>query len=146
MEDMGAQLEQRGIFDHYRAIHQAYAQLSSAQTDQEALKRALFIQWYSLAEPSCFTGIGLLDAEAELLVLTQLDALLQTGTADAELVTMLQYYAYWDYAFNRAEFQHLVTLQTCIREYMGANVCPTAPPLRIHDMPNRGQMGFYWLT
>jgi hypothetical protein len=39
----------QGIFLEYSKVHEAYANLSSA--DIEALKRGLFIQWYGLAEP-----------------------------------------------------------------------------------------------
>ena len=50
-------------FLEYKKIHQAYAELSNS--DLEALKRGLFIQWYALTEPGYLTGIGDLDENAE---------------------------------------------------------------------------------
>lgn len=146
MEVRHAQLEALGVYAEYQAIHAAYAELLAADDSQEGLKRAVFIQWYYLAEPPCFSGIGLLDSEAERRVFTHLNELLQRGAVDQELTCMLRYYAYWDYAFDRVDLPPLPGLQAFVRQQATTESQVSAPPLRIHAMPARGGMGHYWLS
>lgn len=56
MNEKARQLLDNGVFDAYRELHKDYASLAMTG-NIEALKRAFFIQWYAIAEPSCFTGI-----------------------------------------------------------------------------------------
>jgi hypothetical protein len=56
MNEKARQLLDNGVFSSYRKVHNDYAALA-ATGNIEALKRAFFIQWYAIAEPSCFTGI-----------------------------------------------------------------------------------------
>ena len=55
MQDKPALIEESGVFDEYINIHKIY--VDNCLTDVEALKRAMFIQWYSCSEPSALTGI-----------------------------------------------------------------------------------------
>lgn len=134
-------------YDEYQTIHAAYTELLGEDPNQEALKRALFIQWYSMADPSFSSGIGLLLPEAELHVLTRLNHLLQNGAADAELTEMLTYYAdaNWNYGFTLSGFHHLTALQTFIQLHENDKRNSYAPAFNLHEMKKRGQMGEYWL-
>src|SRR5688572_12185092 len=82
------------IFLEYKKIHQAYAELSL--TDDEALKRGLFIQWYALAEPNYLTGIADLDENAENKIVQALNQRIDAGKADNEVTWMFNYYSNWD--------------------------------------------------
>lgn len=146
IEYTGTQLEVIGAYDEYLSIHREYANMLSTDSSQEALKRALFIQWFSLTEPAFLSGINVLDPHAELAVLTHLDLLLKDGQTDDELTDMLRYYTTWEYVFQRAEFRHLHALQSFVTSWMSTSYCPTAPPLHVAEMAGRGQMGRYWLS
>ncbi|OGX87643.1 hypothetical protein BEN47_00270 [Hymenobacter lapidarius] len=146
IEFIFAQLQTQGIYDEYSSIHQAYAQLLNNDQSQEAVKRALFIQWYCLTEPSFLSGISDIDELAELAVLTHLDHLLRNDQADTELVAMLRYYSTWEFVFQNPHFQHLVVLQSFVIQWMSVDSEVTTSELGMADMDNRGQMGKYWLS
>ena len=61
MEDRTQQLSEDGTYNKYREIHQHYLELLNSTTDNkikiEALKRLTFLNWLSILEPSCFTGV-----------------------------------------------------------------------------------------
>ena len=64
IEDKFEQLRESGVFAEAATVHKAYITLAGAPTGSlEALKRAIFIGWYEVAEPGCFTGIGDLDPD-----------------------------------------------------------------------------------
>ncbi|HEV7329975.1 MAG TPA: hypothetical protein VGN63_02950 [Flavisolibacter sp.] len=125
------------IFLEYRKIHQTYAVLSL--TDDEALKRGLFIQWYALAEPNYLTGIADLDENAENKIIQSLNGRIEAGDADNELRWMLNYYANWDWIFERL---------TSFKGFNStiANEQNNCLPDNIdtEEMTRRGQMGKYW--
>lgn len=137
MEERSAQLRDKGVFDAYRQIHSSYA--DQADKDLEHLKRGLFIQWYSMTEPSCFTGIHELDNNAERKIIEQVDNLIKRDKVDTELSWMLKYYLTWDYVFERFKEYH--GLQHWIE-----NDTETELPTKIDkdEMSTRGQMGKYW--
>ena len=125
------------IFHEYRMIHQAYAELS--KTDNEALKRGLFIQWYALAEPNYLTGIADLDENAENKIIQSLNDRIEAGNADIELTWMLNYYANWDWIFERlTSFKGFNS--TILNEQN--NYLPDK--IDREEMALRGQMGKYW--
>ena len=127
----------RDIFHEYRKIHQAYAELSL--TDNEALKRGLFIQWYALSEPNYLTGIADLDENAENKIVQVLNDRIESGNADNELIWMLNYYANWDWIFERlASFKGFNS--TIVNEQ--SNHLPEK--IDRDEMAQRGQMGKYW--
>lgn len=137
MEHKSEQLKDKGVFDAYRQIHSAYA--DKAGKDIESLKRGLFIQWYAMTEPSCFTGIDQLDYEAEKKIIQQLDKLIISDKLDNELKWMLKYYSAWDCVFER--FKEYKGLQDWIHNDTGTDLPDT---IDRNDMTRRGQMGKYW--
>jgi hypothetical protein len=107
MEENPYKVDEQGIFDKYIEIHKTYADL--ADMDDEALKRALFIQWYAISEPSGLTGIpggqGPFDGDkelnkkAEIKVIRLIEEKIKKKLLDDELKWMLSYYGSWDYYF-----------------------------------------------
>ena len=67
MEKKAKVLIDSGIIDKYNQIHDQYLPLIKTSPDPneriEALKRTVFLNWYHLIEPSCFTGIGELNGD-----------------------------------------------------------------------------------
>lgn len=134
----GAEDEQR-VHAGYREVHHAYARLaSSPEHGTEALKRAVFIQWFALAEPPFLSGIHDLDEEVTREVLVELEHRVAAAQADAELLGMLAwYFRIADFAFGSPQaFPQLH--QTAAR----LQVDP--PQVQRPLAENRGQMGCYW--
>ena len=126
-----------GISKNYREIHHDYSRL--AKTDLEALKRGLFLIWYSMSEPTWLTGIGELEMESEERIVKILDRRLKRGITDYELDWMLGYYSGWDYVFER--FKDFENFQNRLK-----SESKTELPDEIdrEQMKQRGQMGIYW--
>jgi hypothetical protein len=123
-------LEKQNIPNSYNNIFIAYCRLNE---DLEALKRALFIQWYASCEPTAFSGIGLLDKDYQKKNLLKLMDALTSDKADSELKAMVKhYYAVADYYFNA------FINSSIIEKYLGRN------HTTIISFNNRGQMGAYW--
>ena len=137
IEEKAIQLRDKGVFDEYQQIHSSYA--DKADKDLESLKRGLFIQWYALTEPPCFTGINELDDNAERKIIKQIDRLITTDNLDNELKWMIKYYSTLDYVFER--FKEFKGLQDWIQNNMGTELPDTVDR---NVMSKRGQMGKYW--
>lgn len=136
MEEKYKQLEQLGIFEAYKKIHQEYARQN--KKDSEALKRGLFLCWYSRTEPSCFTGIGDLDPKAEEAIIHTLDRRFSKNISDYELDWMLSYYSSFEFVFGR--FTNYKSFYSKLTHWK------TEMPDSIdrEEMSTRGQMGIYW--
>jgi hypothetical protein len=127
----------RDIFHEYRKIHQSYAELSL--TDNEALKRGLFIQWYALSEPNYLTGIADLDENAENKIIQALDDRIEAGNVDDELIWMLNYYSSWDWIFER-----LTSFKGFNSKIVNEHNNHLPNIVDREEMTQRGQMGKYW--
>ncbi len=125
------------IFSEYKSVHKEYAKLSS--TDIEALKRGLFIQWYALTEPNYLTGIADLDKDAENALIQNLHELIAAGKIDNELTWMLNYYADWDWVFER-----LKSFKGFNSEIVNERNNQLPDKIDREKMEQRGQMGKYW--
>ena len=127
----------QNIFLKYRKIHQTYADLSLA--DDEALKRGLFIQWYALSEPDYLTGIADLDENAENKIIQSLNDRIEAGNVDDELIWMLNYYANWDWIFER-----LTSFKGFSSKIVNEQNNHLPDKIDKEAMAQRGQMGKYW--
>ena len=125
------------IFLEYKQIHQAYAELSS--TDNEALKRGLFIQWYALAEPNYLTGIADLDENAENKIIQALNDQIEAGKVDNELTWMFNYYSGWEWIFER-----LTSFKGFHSNIVNEQNNRLPDKIDREEMAQRGQMGKYW--
>ena len=125
------------IFNSYRQVHKEYANL--AEKDDEALKRGLFIQWYVLTEPSYLTGIDDIDEESEKIIMNIIEERICNNNLDYELEWMLNYYANWDYVYDK--FNNLKAVTKLVANKKD-NLFPTK--INREEMKKRGQMGGYW--
>ena len=136
MEEKEIIISKMGIFDEYKKLHKEYANISSENL--EAIKRGLFIQWYSVTEPSCFTGINCLDDNSEEQIIKSIDKLLEVNGNDMELDWMIRHYRVWDYAFER--FKRYKKFYNEINNPISVEMVDFDKK----EMHNRGQMGIYW--
>lgn len=120
------------IYAEYQIIHNEYARLS--EENIECLKRGLFIQWYSLAEPEYLTGINELSERSERKIIKELKSRIDQNETDEELLWMLNYYLDWDWVFER--FSDIVDFRNIVKK-----VKKEVPKIKTDK---RGQMGFYW--
>lgn len=136
--------EERRIEEEYRQVHQQYAVLMLDKPHGlEALKRALFLQWFSVVEPPFLSGIAGLDKETQEKVMAELMRRVETNALDRELSAMvLWYYSLADWYFAPFDRARLLGSRS-----------NSDPPGTIASkmaskeaMMNRGQMGEYWLS
>lgn len=115
----------------YGAIHEDYTNINNT----EALKRAIFIQWYAAVEPAHLTGIGVLHRANELETMRRFAVLQASQGIDTEFARMMQHYdavAGWYFnAFKTGIDPHLIS--TMLTEDQ-----------ETFEYRSRGQMGLYW--
>ncbi len=147
MEERSAQIENAGLFSAYREIYEQYAQLSIQQNNLEALKRALFLQWYAVSEPNCFTGLSDFSKNTQLQVLAIVDLFLAKQINDPELTRMIEWYYqisdyYFDYFFKHAT--NLSHLQTRLQYAKPQQNIAERGKAFSETISGRGQMSKYW--
>lgn len=154
MQDKVINLKLTNVFDKYREVYRQYIKLLDDKNQNlEALKRAIFIQWYSVSEPGCFTGIpggggpfdseDQLDLDLERNTLEYLENKIINNEIDYELKWMLAwYYSITDYYFDN--FKGLSDLKKFFKEKK-ESVFEKGIPEKQYFL-NRGQMGDYWLS
>jgi hypothetical protein len=148
MEEKFVQLTENDIFNRYRIIHNQYFELCSSTADEqikiESLKRLVFLNWISLIEPSCFTGLHELDRKIISGAYALLDERVAQNKLDEEFTWMLSYYSSWDWAiltFSENKFNALtrfVKSTNTLISHVPKNKLPQG------SMNQRGQMGIYW--
>jgi hypothetical protein len=67
-------------------VLKGYLALARDESNLEALKRAVFLSWYYLADPEWVTGIGSLDPETTREVLRLANDWAKSGQLDRELI------------------------------------------------------------
>ena len=142
MEDVERTLREDGTFAAYAAVHADYVALADGpEPDLEALKRALFLSWYQITEPSCFTGVDDLDAHAVARSYAALDRVVGEGRVDDELAAMLGWYegvhCGWHGCAAPTERALLDSLPADAYKNLGFSR---------EDLERRGQMGDYWIS
>jgi hypothetical protein len=136
IEEKNEQIKNMGIFDQYKEIHSEYAKLN--KSDLEALKRGLFLIWYSRTEPSCYTGIADLDPDAEKAIIQTLNRRINKNVTDYELDWMLSYYSSFEFVFEQfRDYKSFYTKLTYKKVKMPNSIDR-------EEMTTRGQMGIYW--
>ena len=143
MEEKHAQLAEAHVFEAYARVHGAYVDLAERDGNKEALKRAVFLQWYALSEPSCFTGLFKVDDNAQRRAFEQVEFLLEKNELDDEFAWMLPYYyRITDYYLDR--FKRFEKLKAfCIQN--NRELWADSVPKR-ESLLGRGQMSRYWLS
>jgi hypothetical protein len=150
MEEKTIRLRSHSVFEQYTKIYDSYVSLiSSPEYGNEALKRALFIQWLGSIEPACFTGIpGQMDFEKMSYVLQSLQSCFESNFVDHELEWMTKWYyqiAEWHFEY----FSSVTPLVKILKNFPLAidDYRPQwnrAAPPDTASFANRGQMGSYW--
>ena len=130
------------IYQQYREIHFEYA--SQAEVSLEALKRAIFIQWYAFSEPSQLSGIGDLDSASMEKSMKALDLFLRTKPKENEFEWMLAHYIkVEEYPFTvNVVFTSILSLVELTNKLDTSPKYPKA--INRDHMANRGCMGRYW--
>lgn len=146
---INSSLQQQGVFAAYRQIHKAYVQLASFKqerhTRNEALKRAIFLNWYSQLEPAAFTGLADLDEQQITEAYFVLNKIIEKGWLTDEQRWMLQHYASWDWAilqYTENKIHALSNWVVAARDRLA--VLPPQAVLQ-QSMQGRGLMGLYFL-
>lgn len=128
----------------WREIHGAYLEIAASILidAREGLKRALFIQWYEVAEPFFLTGILDLDKRSRTEVLGYAEKFLADG-GDVELREMVAWYCtIADRAFEASSPGRL------FRQYgtKAADISWLSSDAQRRRYPTRGLMGQYFLS
>lgn len=139
-----------GTFHEYGLIHKQYLTLIKETTDEyernEGLKRIIFLNWYHLVEPSCFTGIWELDGDAIHQSYSILNDRMKGDTMDDELKWMISYYSSNDWTillYSEKEMDALTSFVKAVDQTK--NHLPDKESLT-KTMINRGQMGKYFTS
>jgi hypothetical protein len=140
LEDKTAQLGEQGVFAAYEQIHREYVDLITPDANGlEALKRALFIQWYAWVEPAFLSGVSDVDLQATARVFDELVRLAALTEFDAELRSMASwYFIVGDHCFPASVRPALAPLLNLEQPLQAAKVAG------VHWPSDRGQMGEYW--
>ena len=150
MDSRDKQLQEKGIFDQYRNLYQSYLDLFFDTKDEEIqleiLKRLIFLNWYALVEPSCYTGIQDLDNAAIFESYSILNEYLINNKTDKEFTWMLSYYSSWDFTILPFSELNLNALTKFVREADTTVLACPKKQLPKGSMHNRGQMGIYWIS
>lgn len=124
------------VFVEYNDIFEKYVNM--ANVDDEALKRSLFIQWHQISEPNWLTGIPELNQEIEIKLLKILDKRIQNDLLDKELIWMFNYYAKWEYIYER--FPQFPSINKFVKSVSQVHFPKVINKI---EMVTRGQMGHY---
>lgn len=130
---------QMKVYEAWNKIFGLYV-VEARNGDVEALKRALFLYWYSWAEPCWLSGICVLDDDLSIEVLGMVNNIVKNGALDIEFKWMIScYYAVADlYIDNFEGFDELKKISKIIDSDLWMEYIEKA------CFSGRGQMGNYW--
>lgn len=151
MNEKTRQLLDNGVFNSYRELQNDYVALATIG-NVEALKRAFFIQWYAIAEPSCFTGIpsenpwgdGIgLDKNTEKAVF---DLVEQFINSDDELKWMTAWYYLIANYYLESFWGNSAIIKSLQSYNQETGSLLSKANLIDEPLENRGQMGDYFMS
>ena len=112
----------------YKNLFEGYSLLE----DIEALKRATFIQWYSVIEPNENSGMGEMNTQIEKKNIIKINQLIKNNLIDEEFLFFLNhYYNIGDWYFDSLELSPIFKSRTQLQ-------------LDYKNFEGRGVMGEYW--
>ena len=135
IEEIEAQIFKLQLPEEFKNLHFEYAELSCENV--EAIKRGIFLYWFSISEPLFLTGINEIDKVANTKIIRNIENLIHTDKFDEELSWMLSYYKGWDYIFDDYK-NHEKFYATLLSSNN------PLPKIIKKKMANRGLMGEYW--
>lgn len=159
LEGRGNELD---VYLRYTLIYRAYVDLAfngDSYERMEALKRALFIQWYSVAEPQFMSGIiyigapiddfAELDLRRELAILEHVQKFILGQAFDSELHWMMDwYYRIYDYYLTIESFPSIAPLIEYLQSIVKIDHW-IVTGLNLPDLESlvgRGQMSDYFVS
>lgn len=149
-DELNVELEANGTFAKNRKIHEDYLELfnstSAEEIKYEALKRLIFLNWYSVIEPNYFTGISDLNVKVIFNSYSILNDYIKTEKLDEELNWMLKFYSSWDWAILNFSENRLSELTKFVKSVDTSISSYPINQLSKGTMDNRGQMGLYWIS
>jgi len=126
--------------EQWQQVAEGYAALLDDPVQGvEALRRVVFLVWYSWNEPWPLTGIRELSADVQRRVLERLDEQLASGQPDAELRSMLRGYGP---GLPFDQHPQLAALNGFLASVQG----PYSPDTPLGPLQARGALGAYWLS
>ena len=128
---------QSGVYEAWNGIFEQYVALARERGDVEAMKRAIFLVWYRVADPEWITGIMNLDRQAVREIFRIANEAAGSGQLDTELTWMLPYYysvADW---YLPLEFDGLKKASVRNTRLWMTGCIESS-------FTNRGQLGQYW--
>jgi hypothetical protein len=150
MEDKTKQLKDSGTFDKYREIHNQYLRLIKTTEDvgeiNEGLKRLIFLNWYHMIEPSCFTGLWELNGDSIHESYAFLNDYFKNDKVDGELRWMVSYYSCNDWTILLYSGKEMPELTAFVKSVDKTKNHLPDKDLLTKTMFNRGQMGKYFTT
>jgi hypothetical protein len=146
IEEKDAQITRSGMYAEYPAIFSTYLDLLRSADDPatrlEALKRSVFLAWYSVNALPVVSGIAELPETDVREVMRELDSAMAGGRVDEELRRMLRWYRdTFGYPFEH--FGPVRHLSDFLDEEAGLNAGAADVP-KSDSFHGRGQMGEYW--
>ena len=130
------------VYKMYNDIFICYVVLAVHDMNIEALKRAIFLQWYSKSQPYPVTGLKSLDPVFQNKAMEKLAEYFDKGRLDEEFVIMLFHY----YKVNKSIFMAYEKNEAFVKLFANTRLSNKAYfILKQIDFNNRGQMGQYWL-
>ncbi len=139
-EERDALFRKTGVYQAWRRIFREYVTLAKTG-DGAALKRAIFLYWYSFSEPQELSGIPALDKNLAQEVFGLANDMLQKGECDTELKWMLPfYYAVADFylaGFGPDQFGNLRRASQENKDLYKTGCLEST-------FEHRGQLGHYW--
>ncbi|MBN1358991.1 MAG: hypothetical protein JW993_00285 [Sedimentisphaerales bacterium] len=140
LERMHVLNQEMGVYEAGQAVFVEYV-LLARRGDIEALKRALFMYWYSWSEPNELSGLFGLAQDLAAVVLGIVDDMARRGELDIELKWMLPYYymiypLYLDHLWHD-KFPNLWKASQTNKKLWQRRGLESS-------FDNRGQMGEYW--
>jgi hypothetical protein len=146
IDERDAQITRSGMYAEYPAIIRGYYELFGAEAPDairlEALKRAIFLVWYSFTVVSTDSGISELAETSVRDIMAALEWSIERGPKDEELRRMVAWYR--DTFGAPFEFFGPVKgLDGWIRDLSSDDA---RAGLVASSWSNRGQLGLYWAS
>ncbi len=140
VEEIIAHNDAEGLYESWQKILDGYINLfeDDAVCD-EALRRALFLVWFSYSQPAMVTGLGELSKISEKIVLEEIEAKIAANTLDRATQSMLLTYGAGLPFENHPDLYRL-------NLYLMKKLWPRPEDCRLGPLENRGAMGQYWKT
>ena len=145
IDERDAQITRSGLYAEYPTIFGSYLELArdshDGATALEALKRSVFLAWWSSNAPPVETGLAELPESEVRELMAVLEHAIHTGAVDEELRLMLAWYREtFGYPFDH--YGPVRPLDEFIGDLSSNDVRERgAAGIRRHD---RGQLGRYW--